>query len=223
MTTSIQRTVKSSLVENLRDEILLGELVPGQHIRLEEIADRYDVSTTPVRESLRELESEGLVTIFPHRGAVVTKLSADDLQDIYDIRATLEAMATRLAVPHVNETILAQLISYYDQMDSHLGDLVYLIKLNNKFHVTLYCASGRQHLCELTSKLRYRTQHYLHAYIADLGGMPKAQNEHREIIEACKLGQADRASSIMYDHVINVGKAIIKFVRLREESIEETE
>ena len=139
------------------------------------------------------------------------------------LAGALRAMATRLAVPHVNETILAQLISYYDQMDSHLGDLVYLIKLNNKFHVTLYCASGRQHLCELTSKLRYRTQHYLHAYIADLGGMPKAQNEHREIIEACKLGQADRASSIMYDHVINVGKAIIKFVRLREESIEETE
>src|SRR3989304_4865291 len=94
---TISRTVRSSLVENLRDAILLGEFVPGQNLRLEEIAKRFDVSTTPVREALSDLADEGLVTIFPHRGAVVTRLSPEDLQDIYEIRATLEAMAARLA------------------------------------------------------------------------------------------------------------------------------
>jgi hypothetical protein len=79
---SIPRTVKETLVENLRDEIIRGDLVPGQYLRLEEIAPRFDVSTMPVREALRDLEAEGLVTIFPHRGAIVTKLSADELQDI---------------------------------------------------------------------------------------------------------------------------------------------
>ena len=80
MKASIPRTVKTSLVETLRDEIIQGDHAPGQHLRLEEIAARYDVSTMPVREALRDLEAEGIVTIFPHRGAVVTKLTAGELK-----------------------------------------------------------------------------------------------------------------------------------------------
>lgn len=215
--TSLPRTVKSSLAESLRDEILLGELTPGQHLRLEEIAGRYEISTTPVREALRELESEGLVTIFPHRGAVVTKLSAGELQDIYDIRATLEEMATRLAVPHITEDILAELRAYIEEMDSHIGELVTLVKLNHKFHITLYAASGRRHLCELTSMLRFRTQHYLHAFITYMGGMPQAQIDHRAILTACKEHDVDRAASLVYEHVIHVGNAIVTHIQQDEE------
>lgn len=216
MTSPISRTVKSFLIEELRDDIIRGEYVPGQRLRLEEIAARFDISTTPVREALRDLEAEGLVTIFPHRGAVVTELSADDLRDIYDVRATLEEMATRLAVPHVTEATLNQMLSYIDQMDNHLGELVTLVKLNHDFHVTLYGVSGRSHLCELTSMLRYRTQHYLHAFISHLGGMPLAQAEHRAIIEACREGEADQAATIIHNHVANVGSAIIEYVCERE-------
>jgi len=216
---SISRTVRSSLVENLRDAILLGEFVPGQNLRLEEIAKRFDVSTTPVREALSDLADEGLVTIFPHRGANVTRLSPEDLQDIYEIRATLEAMAARLAVPRMTEAILTSLRSIVEQIDSHPGELVTLVKLNHDFHLTLYSASGRNHLCELTKILRYRTQHYLHAYISDLGGMPQAQIEHRVILDACKRGDADQAATVIYDHVIKVGCALMEFVRQQEKSI----
>lgn len=218
----IPRTVKSSLTESLRDEILLGELMPGQSLRLEEVAGRFEVSTTPVREALRELESEGLVTIFPHRGAVVTKLSSDDLKDIYDIRAVLEEMATRLAVPHTNEQILTQLHGYIEEMDNHIGELVTLVKLNHKFHITLYAASGRRHLCELTSMLRFRTQHYLHAFITYLGGMPQAQVDHRAILAACKDKDADGAASLIYEHVISVGHAIVDYVRQVEDAVKST-
>jgi len=217
MSLPITRTVKSSLADNLRDEILRGELVPGQNIRLEEIAARFDVSTTPVREALRDLEAEGLVTIFPHRGAIVTQLSANDLRDIYDIRSTLEAMATRLAVPLMTEDTLSQLLSYYEQMDGHLGETVTLIKLNHAFHIKLYSASKRRHLCELTSLLRYRTQHYLVQFISEIGGMPQAQVEHKKIIEACKHGDAEYASTLMYSHVSNVGDALVEHVRRQEE------
>ena len=222
MSLPITRTVKSSLVDNLRDDILRGDLVPGQSIRLEEIALRFDVSTTPVREALRDLEAEGLVTIFPHRGAVVTQLSADDLRDIYDIRATLEEKATRLAVPRMTEATLTQLLSYLEQMDSHLGELVTLIKLNHAFHTTLYGASGRRHLCELISMLRYRTQHYLVPFISDIGGMPQAQAEHRAIIEACQRGDADDAATIIYNHVKNVGNTLIDYL-LRQEELNDLE
>ncbi|MGB3714450.1 MAG: GntR family transcriptional regulator [Candidatus Promineifilaceae bacterium] len=217
MSLPITRTVKSSLGDNLRDDILRGDLLPGQNIRLEEIAARFDVSTTPVREALRDLEAEGLVTIFPHRGAIVTQLSAKDLRDVYDIRATLEAMATRLAVPHMTEATLTQLLSYFEQMDSHLGEVLALIKLNHAFHITLYGASDRSHLCELTGILRLRTQHYLVAFISEIGGMPQAQAEHRAIIEACERGDADGAATLIYNHVNNVGNALIDYVRRKEE------
>ncbi len=212
--------MKIALVETLRDEIIRGDLVPGQHLRLEEIAARFDVSTMPVREALRDLEAEGLVTIFPHRGAIVTQLSADELQDIYDIRATLEEMATRLAVPLVTKATLTELTSLVEQMESHVGDVVALVKLNHQFHLTLYAASGRKHLCELNRILRYRTQHYLHVFIVEveLGHLPQTQGEHRAILEACKRGDAEQAAAIMHDHVAQAGRAIIEYVRQRDES-----
>jgi len=222
MASQLHRTVKSNLVEELRDAIILGEYVPGQHLRLEDIAARFDISTTPVREALRDLEAEGLVSIFPHRGAVVTQLSADDLLDIYEVRATLEEMATRLAVPNMGEDTFAQLELYIEQMDNHLGELATLVKLNHNFHYTLYCASGRRHLCELTSILRHRTQHYLHAYISHLGGMPMAQVEHRAVIEACRNGDTERAATIIFDHVTHVGNSIIEYVRQQEREKETT-
>ena len=107
----IYHTVKSALVENIRDEIIRGHFEPGERLRLEEIAERYAVSTMPVREALRKLEAEGLVKIFPHRGATVCPLSAAELEDIYDTRATLEEVATCLAVPHLTRRYLSSLRS----------------------------------------------------------------------------------------------------------------
>jgi DNA-binding GntR family transcriptional regulator len=103
----ISRTVRTALAENLRDAILLGEYVPGQNLRLEEIAKRFDVSTTPVREALSDLADEGLVTIFPHRGANVTRLSPEELQEIYEIRATWRGARCSMH----NDVILTSLYS----------------------------------------------------------------------------------------------------------------
>jgi DNA-binding GntR family transcriptional regulator len=89
----------------------------------------------PVREALRELEAEGLVTIAPHRGAVVTRLTAEDLQDIYDIRTNLEELTTRLAVPHMDEAILAGLTECVQEMADHFDDEMTYTKLNHQFHL----------------------------------------------------------------------------------------
>jgi DNA-binding GntR family transcriptional regulator len=215
-TLPLPRTVKEQLADLLRDEIVRGTFEPGEHLRLEDIAARFEVSTMPVREALRDLESEGLVTIYPHRGAVVTELTAEDIEDIYDIRATLEAMATRLSVPRMTEAICEELASIVEQMDGQLGHVASLVKLNHQFHSTLYTASGRRHLCDLNHTLRYRTQHYLHAYMDDLGSMALAQGEHRAILRACQQGNAEEAAAMVGEHVNKVGQAIIEFVRRRD-------
>lgn len=215
---ALPRTVKEQLVDRLRDDIVRGTYAPGHYLRLDEIADRFEVSTMPVREALRDLESEGLVTIYPHRGAVVTELTAEDLQDIYDIRATLEAMATRLAVPRMTAATCEELTHIIEQMDGQLGHVAALVRLNHQFHSTLYAESGRRHLCELNRTLRYRTQHYLHAYMDDLGSMALAQVEHRSILQACQDGDADKAAALVGEHVAEVGRAIIEFLDRRGNS-----
>jgi DNA-binding GntR family transcriptional regulator len=219
-TTPIPRTVKASLVETLRDEIVRGDLVPGQYLRLEEIAARFGVSTMPVREALYDLGAEGVVTVFPHRGAMVTRLSADELQDIYDIRVVLEEMAARLAVPFVTKAILAEMASLIEQIENHIGDVATLVKLNHQFHLTLYAASGRRHLCELIRMLRYRAQHYLHVYTAevDVGHLPQTPGEHRAILEACERGDAEQAAALTREHVAEAGRVIVEDARQRDES-----
>ena len=212
---ALPRTVKDQLVNHLRDDIVRGSFEPGEHLRLEDIAVRFDISTMPVREALRDLESEGLVTIYPHRGAVVTELTVEDLEDIYDIRATLEAMATRLAIPRMTEAIYEDLALIIERMDGQMGHVASLVKLNHEFHSTLCCASGRRHLCELNQAMRYRTQHYLHAYMDDLGNVALAQEEHRAVLDACRSRDAEAAASLVEKHVTEVGHALVEFVRRR--------
>ncbi len=211
--TLFTRTIKDSLVEHIRDEIIRGNLPPGQRLRQEELAELFQVSTMPVREALRELEAEGLVTIEPRRGAEVTSLTTADLEDIYDIRANLEKMATKLAVPNLTQETLNQLANCLQEMDDHLAEVVAMVKLNHRFHTILYQASSRRHLCDLISILRRRTQHYLHSYIMDLGATPQAQVEHRAILEACQKGEADKAAEIMKQHISNVGYALIEYLQ----------
>jgi DNA-binding GntR family transcriptional regulator len=213
-----QYSVKNLLVEQIRNEIIQGHYVPGQRLRLRDLAAEFQVSTQPVRDALVELEAEGLVTSEPRRGAVVTVLSPAELQDIYDIRSTLESMATRLAVPLLSEEIIHDLDQLADEIDRHMGQILELVRLNFEFHTTLYEASGRTHLCELIETLRHRTEHYLHAYIIDLGGMTPAQEEHRAIIDACRNGDAEIAAEIMHSHVAKAGQEIIEYAERTSEN-----
>lgn len=220
MINQLTRTVKSGLVELIREEIVRGDYKPGERLRLEEIAAQYDVSTMPVREALRDLETEGLVEHFPHRGAVVTEMSPEELADIYDIRAFLEEKATLAAVPNLTRETLDKMASLIEEMDVNIDDVCKEVALNHEFHFTLYEASGRKHLTDLNHMLRYKAQHYLRAFIEDLGGMPQAQIEHRAILDACEKGEADQAASLIYKHVAKVGDAIVKYLQDQEAETE---
>jgi DNA-binding GntR family transcriptional regulator len=215
-TPKLPRTVKDQLVDQLRDEIVRGTHAPGDHLRLDDVATRFGVSTMPVREALRDLEAEGLVTIFPHRGAVVTELTAKDLVDIYDIRATLEAMATRLAVARMTDETYEALVAIVEEMERQVGHVARLVRLSHQFHSTLCNASGRRHLCDLNHTLRCRTQHYLHAFVDDLGHMALAGEGHWAILKACDERDAETAATLVQRHVAEVGQSLVEHVQQRE-------
>ena len=184
-------------------------------MRLNELAKRYEVSTMPIREALSLLESEGLLTIHPHRGAQVTSFSADELVGIYEMRAVLEQLATLRAVPKLTADDLELLTSAVEKMrkSSVLKDITQFSVLNLEFHFNLYAACQNTHLCETVKSLRYRTQHYFHRYVESMSGLQNGYTEHRHLLDLIVARKAKAAASMMYDHVYDAGKAIAKHMQ----------
>ncbi len=210
---AINQTLKDSLIEKIRDSIIAGDYSPGEKLRQEELASHFGVSAVPVREALRQLEAEGLVTSLPRRGVVVTCLDEEDMRDIYDIRITLETMATRIATPKMNEETLNRLACTIEKMDQHPDEPAHLTQLNHEFHLTIYEASGRRYLCDLITMLRRRTQHYVRAHIHTMNAMPKSQEQHRAILAACQAGDAETAGNLMKEHLSRVGDELVSYVQ----------
>lgn len=209
------RTVTNALMQAIRESIVSGTYAPGNHLRLDELAAKYEVSTMPIREALRALEAEGIVTNIPHRGTFVTQFTAAELDDIYEIRAALEQMATLAAVPNLNAETINELQQLIEMGHSDQYNVAQLVQMNTDFHTRLYETSGRKHLCDLILILRHRTHHYLHAYVTELKRFGRAQEEHQAIVDACKSGDAQKAADLMYAHVRQVGQSLADYIRSR--------
>ena len=118
-----QLTVKNVLVQRIRDEIIRGHFSPGERLPLRDLAKQFNVSTQPIRQALSELEAEGLVKSEARKGAFVTSLTPAELDDIYEIRATLEAMATKVAVSHLTDGTLDRLDQLIVEIDRSMAVL----------------------------------------------------------------------------------------------------
>jgi DNA-binding GntR family transcriptional regulator len=137
----------------LRDEIQDGGLAPGTRLRQNEVAGRFGVSTTPVREAFAQLQAEGLVRIDPHRGAVVFHPTAEDLLEYYEIREVLESLAVRHAIERLTPAIAKNLNELIDRM-RRTTDARRWLRLNDEFHLKLYECARRPHLSSLIDNLR---------------------------------------------------------------------
>jgi DNA-binding GntR family transcriptional regulator len=189
-------TVTSYVLSTLRAGILAGRYALGSRLDQQALADELGVSVIPVRESLRQLQAEGLVSIYPRRGAFVTQLSSDDLEEIYLIREALEGLATQLAIPNLAPETLAGLADTIRRMQraTAAGDFAQLLGLNRTFHFSIYEASQRPLLLQMISSLWDRSSLYRrwYTYLPERAGQALA--EHREIYAACQMGDAQAAS-----------------------------
>jgi DNA-binding GntR family transcriptional regulator len=203
MTLTAPRTIAGQVAERLKAEILAGERVAGTRLRQVEIAERFGVSTTPVREALATLQREGLVRLHPQRGAVVFLPSIDDLRHHYEIRAVLEALAAAKAAERFEPAWVAPLERMLDEMREDPPAGVY-IALNQRFHTTLYEHSGRAQLVAMIAGLRDASSAYLHIYRA-AEDFPAARldSEHRAILAACAARDPLRAAAATREHLEN--------------------
>ena len=193
------KTKNLLVYEKLRQGIIKGTLRPGQKLVMAALAKKFKTSETPIREAIRRLESDGYVTFTPHSGAVVTEINQQELSEIYVIRISLEALATRLAVPFISQDDLIWLKKKNDEMKAIVEKERYdkLARLNKEFHLRIYKAAPLPRLYKMISDLWDAFERWpsVFTYIPERAA--SALVEHEQIIEALEKADVDQADDLM--------------------------
>lgn len=208
-------TTAKVVAERLRGKIQNGTLAPGTRLRQNEMAKRFGVSTTPVREALAQLQAEGLVRIDPHRGAIVFRPSKDDVLESYEIREALESLAVTHAMRRLKADVARDLEALIDRM-RRTEDAREWLKLNNQFHLRLYESAGRPRLSGLIENLRDASAPYIHMFVASRAPSDRANEEHQEILDACIRRDVAAAERATKDHLRSASRALAAFLAARE-------
>jgi DNA-binding GntR family transcriptional regulator len=207
-----KQTLAAQVQERIRDAIIRRVLKPGTRIDQNKLADDLHVSLVPVREALKSLQAEGLVTIIPRRGAFVTEVSQEHLDDLYFARQIIEGEAVYHAVPHLQPAHFAEQHRLMREMqqatDAH--DIALFMDLNRQFHMLIYEALGNQHLMQTILSLWERSELYRYRYMFVLHNAAKVHAEHAALVEACGAGDAPRAKELAILHIRNTQIGIHK-------------
>lgn len=209
---SIQRqSLTSAVAERLREKIVRGEIKEGEQLRQDAIAAELAVSRIPVREGLRQLEAEGLITIVPHRGAVVTLLSCDEIEEIFEMRAVLEPEVLRASIPHLDNTHFARAQEILDTYDKALGnedDISEWGRMNWLFHSSLYAGAHRPQFMAVIRNINYNGERYIRLQLSLTRAMQRAREEHHKLLELCRNRDIDRACELLARHIRDAGKSL---------------
>jgi DNA-binding GntR family transcriptional regulator len=218
----IQRqTIASMTIEALRERILRGDYPDGEPLRQDALADELGVSRIPVREALRQLEAEGLVTFNPHRGAVVSSLSLDEIAELFELRAEIECDLVRRAIPNTTKEQVDRAIEVLDEFESALrtSEASRWGPLNWHFHAALYAPANRSFTMSVLQKLHHHSDRYFRIHLLLANGGARANDEHRAIAAAVAKKDSKGAAQLMRTHILGAGQSLVEYLQtLRGES-----
>jgi DNA-binding GntR family transcriptional regulator len=200
-------TAAAQVLDALRERILSGDISGGEQLRQEKLADELGVSRVPVREALNQLEAEGLVRLVSHKGAVVTRLSLDELQEAYEIRARLETWLLDLSIPHLAEPDFTRAEEILAELDAAAPEQ--WSDLNWAFHVTLYRPAGRAQAVAIARKMYLNAYRHLPVPARVLGHRDQMQAEHRALLRLCRDRIADHAVRALGAHIADAATSLI--------------
>lgn len=188
----------NNITEDLEKKILEGILKPGRRIVEAELCKIYGVSQSPVREALRILESQGYVIHEPRKGVSVTQITANDIEEIYHIRAYLESLATHLAVKRQNPKVIEKLEELHKKMikAEAEGNVITYFNLNLRFHEILVNACKSERIIQMIQTFVKQTKRYRIDVLKIPGMMKKSIESHAQIIETFKAGDAEKAEQV---------------------------
>jgi DNA-binding GntR family transcriptional regulator len=201
------RTREELVADAIRAAILQGTFKPGQKLDQQQLCEDLGVSRSPLRVALRTLAAEGLVTIIPNQGAVVTERSIEELDELQFIRRTLEGAAARRGAPRMDDERLEKLAGIFERADK-TDDVEEILRLNNEFHGTIYSAYPQPVLMSHIQQLRNKVAAYNRVYLGRAGSKEVAWAGHRRIYEACVRRDGEEAEAETSKHLEEVFRSI---------------
>jgi DNA-binding GntR family transcriptional regulator len=212
MRTSAAQALHQTIRNTLRQEILSGVLPGGHQLRQDALAERFNASRIPVREALRQLESEGLVTHHLNRGATVVRMNLEQICELLDIRVALECYAARLAVPNMVErdfVAMEQLLAEYSA-SSVVSEWA---EYNRRFHLALCAPANNRRLRKLIEEYCLNTDRYTHVAMSQATGKDKPQSDHYRILDACRKRDVGQVVALLEEHILETKKELMATAR----------
>ncbi len=205
-------SLRGRVYNKIREDILAGSYQENEELRENTLAQELGVSRTPVREALRQLELEGLVTIIPNKGAAVTGITSKDIHDIYMIRSYLEGLCARWACEHITAAQIEALEEtlYLSDFHARRSNFEQLVELDNKFHDLIYKASGSKILDHVLSDFHHYVERIRKITLSRPARAKNSSKEHAAILEAIKARDGELAEKLANEHIINTMKNIIE-------------
>jgi DNA-binding GntR family transcriptional regulator len=200
------RTLAETLRLQLADEIIRGALAPGTILDETELARRFQVSRTPVREAIRQLAASGLVETRAHRGSVVAWPSHERLIGMFEVMAELEALCAALAAARTLPAERRALAAAHEELRAMIqsGDPQRYHEINEAFHAAVYAGAHNSYLAEITLATRLRVQPFRRAQFRNLGRLAKSHLEHDAVVTAIMRGDRPGAADAMRHHIRTV-------------------
>ncbi|MFA5515504.1 MAG: GntR family transcriptional regulator [Desulfuromonadales bacterium] len=212
------QTLREKILETIREAILRGTLKAGEKVAEPELAERFGISRTPIREAFRQLESEGYLTVIPRKGAVVTSLSERDVEEFYAIKSILEGYAARIAATRLTDKEVERLEAINDRLGqlAHDGDVKTFFRVHNEFHELFIKAAGNIKLADLIGQLMMKFNRLRMASLSLPGRMEISVQEHRKIIQAFREQDGEKADKTVSKSAAFGGQVLIQSMAREE-------
>ena len=204
--------LRDVVFQTLRKAILTGELKPGERLMEIHLAEKIGVSRTPIREAIRKLELEGLVTNVPRKGAQVAEISQKGLRDVLEVRRALDSFCAELACERITEdekkALKEACLKFEEAVKTK--DATVIAKADVSFHDIIIGATGNERIVALINNLAEQMYRYRFEYIKDENNHPKLIAEHRMLVDAIIGGDGEKARAIAGEHIDNQEISILK-------------
>jgi len=214
-----RESLTDQIVKLIHEDIFERNLLPGSKISLRELAAKWGISRTPLREAIRKIEAEGLITSVPGKGFIVRMVYPDDVKEIFIVRKTLESLACKLACKNITEQEIKEIEKIQENLkkmtrENKVNDderFKLIQQLNKKFHFSVYNASGNKTLVEIISLVWGRTATIITCILSSPKRLNKLIEEHDAILDALKKGDEIGVQKALKNHLSISGKAAIEY------------
>lgn len=213
-------TRATAAADELRRRILEGDYPAGMQLRQAVLAEELGISRIPFREALILLESEGLVQLEAHKGAVVAGFSPDEVEELFEFRALLEPALLEKSAPLLTEADYAELDAilreYSDELRTHNPGRWGV--LNTELHSLLYRRAKSPRMLATADQLLKSTDRFTRMQLYYTDGRARAEKEHLEIVTECRAGNVKKAAKLLRQHILTAGEALVTLLRERQQT-----